>query len=69
MCVLVGLPPVPVTVKLKVPLRTLAATVTVKAEDSLAGSGLKKPLAPAGRRLMERVTGELNVPFRVMVTV
>ena len=48
---------------------TLEGTVTVNAEDEAAGLGLKVPLAPDGRPLMERVTGELNVPAGVMVTV
>ncbi len=31
--------------------------------------GLKPPLAPEGRPLMERFTAELNPPDRVIVTV
>ncbi len=30
---------------------------------------MKEPVAPAGRPLMERVTGELNPPDGVIVTV
>lgn len=65
----VGVPPVPVTVKVYVPLRTLEGTLTVSADVVVAGLGLKEPVAPEGRPLIERVTGELNPPDGVMVTV
>ena len=51
------------------PLRTLEGTMTVSADVDVAGLGLKDPVAPAGRPLIERVTGELNPPEGVMVTV
>ncbi len=65
----VGLPPVPVTVKVYLPLLTLDGTVTVSADVLVAGLGLKEPVAPAGRPLMDSVTGELNPPDGVIVTV
>ena len=45
------------------------ATVTVRADEVVAELGLKLPLAPVGKPLMERFTGELNPPDRVIVTV
>ena len=69
MCVIVGLPPVPVTVKVWVPLATLPPTFTVRADEVVAGLGLKLPLAPDGRPLIDRLTAELNPLVRVIVTV
>jgi hypothetical protein len=66
-----GLPPMPVTVKRYVPCFAEELTVTNSVEESpAAGLGVKLPLAPDGRPpLMEKVTGELNPPVRVIVTV
>jgi hypothetical protein len=38
-------------------------------ESPPAGLGVKLPVAPDGRPLMDKVTGELNPPVRVIVTV
>ena len=45
-------------------------TVTFSVEELPdAGLGVKLAVAPAGRPLTEKVTGELNPPVRVIVTV
>ena len=41
----------------------------VSDEESVAGLGAKLPVAPAGRPLTDKVTGKLNTPVLVMVTV
>ena len=64
-----GLPPVPVTVNGYVPRAVEELTVIVRAEELVAGFGLKLPVAPAGSPLTDRVTGELNPPVGVIVTV
>ena len=66
----VGVPPVPVTVKGYVPKRVEAATVILSV-DVLpdAGLGVKVGVAPAGSPLMVKLTGALNPPVRVIVTV
>ena len=65
-----GVPPWPVTVKRYVPRFVEELTVTFSAEEELlAGFGVKLPVAPAGRLLTDKVTGELNPPVRVIVTV
>jgi hypothetical protein len=69
LCVFVGLPPVPVTVKVYVPFEVEELTVNVKVDEVVAGFGLKLPVAPAGRPLTERVTDELKPPVRVIVAV
>lgn len=67
---IVGLPPVPVTVNGYVPLFTELAAVTVSVVDEpVAGLGEKAPVAPAGKPLTDIVSGELNPPARVIVTV
>ena len=68
-CVEGGAPPLPVTVKGYVPRAVEELTVMVRAEELVAGLGLKLPVAPAGRPLTDRVTGELNPPVGVIVTV
>jgi hypothetical protein len=66
----VGVPPMPVTVKRYVPWCVEELTVTCSVEELPdAGLGVKLPVAPAGRPLMDKVTGELNPPLRVIVTV
>jgi hypothetical protein len=67
-CVTAGLPPVPLTVNVYVPL-TLDGTVTRRVEELVAGFGLKLPLAPEGSPRTERLTAELNPPEGVIVTV
>jgi hypothetical protein len=52
-----------------VPLATLPPTFTVKADEVVAGLELKLPLAPDGRPLMDKLTGELNPLVGVIVTV
>ena len=64
-----GAPPVPVTVKGYVPRAVEELTVIVSAEEPVAGFGLKLPVAPAGRPLTDKVTGELKPPVGVIVTV
>ena len=44
-------------------------TVIVSAEELVAGFGLKLPVAPAGRPLTDKFTGELNPPVGLIVTV
>jgi hypothetical protein len=41
----------------------------VKADEVVAGLGLKLPLAPEGRPLIDKLTGELNPLVCVIVTV
>ena len=66
----VGVPPLPVTVKRYVPCGAEELTVTFSVEELPdAGLGVKLPVAPEGRPLMVKVTGELNPPVRVIVTV
>ena len=64
-----GEPPVPVTVKRYVPCAVEELTVIVSAEELVAGFGLKLPVAPAGRPLTDKVTGELKPPVGAIVTV
>jgi hypothetical protein len=68
-CVEGGVPPLPVTVKGYVPRAVEEVTVIFSAEELVAGSGLKLPVAPAGRPLTDKFTGELNPPVGVIVTV
>jgi hypothetical protein len=64
-----GVPPLPVTVKGYVPRRVEELTVTLSVEElPEAGLGLKLGVAPEGRPLMVKVTGELNPPVRVIAT-
>jgi hypothetical protein len=60
---------VPVTVSVYVPLGELPGTFTVMVDDVVAGFGLKEAVAPKGRPLTVRVTGELNPFVRLIVTV
>ena len=69
MCWIDGVPPVPVTVKVSVPRGTLDGTWTVKVEELVAGFGLNVPVAPRGRPLTTRLTGELKPPVGVIVMV
>ena len=64
-----GEPPVPVTVKRYVPCAVEELTVIVSAEELVAGFGLKLPVAPAGRPLTDKVTGELKPPVGAIATV
>ena len=66
----VGDPPVPVTVKGYVPQRVDPLT-TILSVDVLpeAGLGVNVGVAPAGSPLMVKLTGALNPPVRVIVTV
>jgi hypothetical protein len=66
----VGLPPVPVTVKVYVPFATDRSAVTVKVDDEPeAGLGEKVPVAPAGKPLTDIDTAELKPFVRVIATV
>jgi len=48
----------------------LELVVTVRVEDApVAGLGLKAPLAPAGRPLMESDTDPVNPPVALMFSV
>ena len=65
-----GVPPMPVTMKRYVPCFADELTVMFSVEElPTAGLGVKLPLAPDGRPPMDKVTGELNPPVRVIVTV
>ena len=69
-CVTVGLPPVPVTVNLKVPFATEAGTEMLKVEEFVVGFGLKLDVQPTGKPpVTERATGAPNPPLLVTVTV
>jgi hypothetical protein len=68
-CVEGGVPPLPVTVKRYVPRVVEELTVIFSAEELVAGFGLKLPVAPAGRPLTDKFTGELNPLVGVIVTV
>ena len=50
-------------------MATLAPTFTVRADEVVAGLGMKLPLAPDGRPLINKLTGELNPLDLVIVTV
>jgi hypothetical protein len=52
-----------------VPRGELDGTVTVRVVLVVAGLGLKLPLAPDGRPVTVKVTGALNPPLGVIVTV
>jgi len=59
-----------VTVKRYVPRCVEEVTVTFSVEElPEAGLGVKLPVAPEGRPPIVKVTGELNPPVRVIVTV
>ena len=65
-----GVPPMPVTVKGYVPCFAEELTVTLSVDElPAAGLGVKLPVAPDGRPPIDKVTGELNPPVRVIVTV
>jgi hypothetical protein len=67
---IVGLPPIPVTVKVYVPFATERSEVTVRVDDEPdAGFGEKVPLAPAGKPLIDIDTGELKPFVRAIDTV
>ena len=68
-CVIVGLPPVPVTVNLYVPFATEAGTEMLKVDTFAAGFGSKLDVHSGGKPVTERVTGALNTPLLVTVTV
>jgi hypothetical protein len=68
-CVTVGLPPLPVTVKLDVPFATEAGTEMLKVDEFVAGFGLKLDVQPAGRPVTEKLTGALNPPLLLIVIV
>ena len=60
----------PVTVKTYEPAGVVELVVIVRAEDApVAGFGLKLPLAPAGRPLMDSDTEPVNPPVAVMFSV
>ena len=64
-----GVPPVPVTVRVYVPLGELPGTFTVIVDEVVAGFGLNEPIAPKGRPATVRMTGELKPFVRLIVTV
>ena len=69
-CVIAGLPPVPLMVSVYVPRATDPGTVTFKVvEEPVVGFGVKLALAPAGRPVTDMVSGELKPPVGVIVTV
>ena len=66
----VRVPLVPVIVKGYVPAGVLALVVTESAADApVVGFGLKVPVAPAGRPLMDSITAPVNPPVLVMFSV
>lgn len=68
-CVEGGVPPVPVTVKRYVPCAVEDLTVIFSVEELVAGFGVNFPVAPEGRPLTDKFTGELNPPVGVIFTV
>ena len=65
-----GLVLVPVTVKTLEPVVAVVATFTVRVDElAVAGFGLKVPVTPVPRPLTENVTGPVNPPVLVMLTV
>jgi len=62
-------PLVPVTVKMYEPAGVVELVVTIRAEDVLAGLGLKLALAPAGRPLADSDTNPLKPPEGETLTV
>src|SRR5215472_17112833 len=69
-CIKAGLVLVPVTVKAYIPAGVFELVVIVSAEDApVAGLGLKVPLAPAGRPLIDSDTDPVNPPVTVMFSV
>jgi hypothetical protein len=68
-CVKSGAPPLPLAVKAYVPRAVEDVTVILSAEELVAGFGLNVPVAPVGRPLTDKFTGELNPPVGVIVTV
>ena len=67
--VCVRLPLVPETVKGYEPGAVEELTFKVRAEDVVAGLGLKLPVVPEGRPLTESCTVELKPPVGLIVTV
>jgi len=67
--VCVRLPLVPETVKGYEPGAVEELTLRVRAEDVVAGLGLKLPVVPEGRPLTESCTVELKPPVGLIVTV
>jgi hypothetical protein len=68
--VIVGLPPLPVTVKAYVPFATAREAVTVRVvELPVAGLGENVPVTPEGKPLTDMFSGEVNPPTRLIVTV
>jgi len=61
---------VPVMVKVYEPAGVVEPVVIVSAEDApVAGLGLKVPLAPAGRPLIDSDTEPVNPPVAAMFSV
>ena len=68
--VIVGLPPVPVTVRVYDPFATDEETETVSVEElPVVEGGLNVAVAPAGTPLTEKATEALKPPVLVMLTV
>jgi hypothetical protein len=68
-CVTAGVPPLPVTVNLDVPLATEAGTEMLNVDEFVAGFGLKLDVQPAGKPVREKLTGALNAPLLLTVIV
>ena len=69
-CVTVGLPPLPLTVKLYVPRATEEGTEMLSTDEFVAGFGLKVGVAPDGRPLVtDKLTPAPNPPVLEIVTV
>jgi hypothetical protein len=68
--VIAGLTPIPVTVNGYVPLASSRVAVSVRVVDEpLAGLGENVAVTPAGRPLVDIVTGAVKLPVRLIVTV
>ncbi len=66
---IVGPPPVPVTVKLNVPIVLLPTVILSMVEVPLDGFGVNEVVEPEGAPLMLNVTGELKPFVLLIVTV
>ena len=66
--VCVSVPLTPVSVSIKLPAGVLAAVVTERLDDAVAGFGVKLPLAPVGRPLTLKVTWPVKPPVGLIVT-
>jgi hypothetical protein len=69
LCETAGVPPLPVMLRVYVPLLVLDGTFTVSFVLVVEGLGLKLPVAPAGKPVTLKFTGAAKPPLGVIVTV